>query len=364
MKKIGLYIHIPFCKSKCPYCDFFSIKMNDEEMNRYVNKVIERFDKYCNDDIVLDTVYFGGGTPSTLGTERIAKILNAINDKFTVDENAEITMEMNPTSKELIDFTVLKECGLSRLSIGMQSAIESEMKLLGRTHSQEDVINTVNLAKKSGIDNISLDLIIGVPTQTKESLKYSMDFCKSLGVKHISAYILKIEEGTKFYTIKDSLNMPSDDEQAEMYMYVSEYLESIGYSQYEISNYSLEGFESRHNTKYWRCEEYIGIGPSAHSFYNGERFYYNRSFEEFYNDKTNFDCIGGTEEEFIMLNLRLKRGLIFKEYEEKYNKKFPEEIIKKAKILEKAGLLTVDKEKVSLNRKGYLVSNAIICELI
>ena len=364
MKKIGLYIHIPFCKRKCPYCDFFSIKMNDEEMNRYVDKVIERFDKYCNDDIVLDTVYFGGGTPSTLGTERIAKILNVINDKFTVDKNAEITMEMNPTSKELIDFTVLKECGLNRLSIGMQSAVESEMKLLGRTHSQEDVINTVNQAKKSGIDNISLDLIIGVPTQTKESLKYSMDFCKSLGVKHISAYILKIEEGTKFYTIKDSLNMPSDDEQAEMYMYVSEYLGSIGYSQYEISNYSLEGFESKHNTKYWRCEEYIGIGPSAHSFYNGERFYYNRSFEEFYNDKTNFDCIGGTEEEFIMLNLRLKRGLIFKEYEEKYNKKFPEEIIKKAKILEKAGLLTVDKEKVSLNRKGYLVSNAIICELI
>lgn len=364
MKKIGLYIHIPFCKSKCPYCDFFSIKMNDEEMNRYVDKVIGRFDKYCNDNIVLDTVYFGGGTPSTLGTERIAKILNEINDKFTVDENAEITMEMNPTSKELINFTVLKECGLNRLSIGMQSAVESEMKLLGRTHSQEDVINTVNQAKRSGIDNISLDLIIGVPTQTKESLKYSIDFCKSLGVKHISAYILKIEEGTKFYTIKDSLNMPSDDEQAEMYMYVSEYLESIGYSQYEISNYSLEGFESRHNTKYWRCEEYIGIGPSAHSFYNGERFYYNRSFEEFYNDKTNFDCIGGTEEEFIMLNLRLKRGLIFKEYEEKYNKKFPEEIIKKAKILEKAGLLTVDKEKVSLNRKGYLVSNAIICELI
>lgn len=364
MKKIGLYIHIPFCKRKCPYCDFFSIKMNDEEMNRYVDKVIERFDKYCNDNIVLDTVYFGGGTPSTLGTERIAKILNVINDKFTVDKNAEITMEMNPTSKELIDFTVLKECGLNRLSIGMQSAVESEMKLLGRTHSQEDVINTVNQAKKSGIDNISLDLIIGVPTQTKESLKYSMDFCNSLGVKHISAYILKIEEGTKFYTIKDSLNMPSDDEQAEMYMYVSEYLESIGYNQYEISNYSLEGFESKHNTKYWRCEEYIGIGPSAHSFYNGERFYYNRSFEEFYNDKTNFDCIGGTEEEFIMLNLRLKRGLIFKEYEEKYNKKFPEEIIKKAKILEKAGLLTVDKEKVSLNRKGYLVSNAIICELI
>ena len=140
MKKIGLYIHIPFCKRKCPYCDFFSIKINDEEMNRYVDKVIERFDKYCNDDIVLDTVYFGGGTPSTLGTERIAKILNTINDKFNVDENAEITMEMNPTSKELIDFTVLKECGLNRLSIGMQSAVESE--IISDTYIGSDAANS------------------------------------------------------------------------------------------------------------------------------------------------------------------------------------------------------------------------------
>lgn len=364
MKKIGLYIHIPFCKSKCPYCDFFSVKMNNEEMDKYVDKVIKRFDKYSKDDIILDTVYFGGGTPSTLGTERIAKILNAINNKFTVSKKAEITMEMNPTSKNLIDFCILKKCGLNRLSIGMQSAVESEMKLLGRTHSKEDVINTVEQAKNAGIENISLDLIIGVPTQTQESLKYSMDFCRSLNVTHISAYILKIEEGTKFYTIKDSLNMPSDDQQAEMYMYVSEYLESIGYEQYEISNYSINGFESKHNTKYWRCEEYIGIGPSAHSFYNGKRFYYDRSFQDFYHNKIINDGNGGSEEEYIMLNLRLKRGLVFKEFEEKYHKEFPNSIIKKAKLLEKAGLLTVYKEKVSLNRKGYLVSNAIICELI
>lgn len=364
MKKIGLYIHIPFCKNKCPYCDFFSIKINNEEMDKYVDKVIERLDKYSKDDIILDTVYLGGGTPSTLGTKRLAKLFNEIKNKFNISSNAEITMEMNPTSKNLIDFRILKKCGLNRLSIGMQSAVESEMKLLGRTHSKEDIINTIEQAKSAGIQNISLDLIIGVPTQTKESLKYSMDFCRSLGVNHISAYILKIEEGTKFFTIKNSLNMPSDDQQAEMYMYVNEYLESIGYEQYEISNYSLNGFESKHNIKYWRCQEYIGIGPSAHSYYNRKRFYYNRSFQDFYDDIIIDDGNGGSEEEFIMLNLRLKRGLIFKEYEDIYHKEFPNNIIKKAKQLEKAGLLTVDKEKVSLSRKGYLVSNAIICELI
>lgn len=364
MMKIGLYIHVPFCKSKCPYCDFYSIKVNNKEMDRYTDAVIERMNKYKSDDIILDTIYFGGGTPSTLGTDRIVKILNGIYSKFNIDENPEVTLELNPTSKNLLDFVVLKENGINRLSIGMQSAVEDEMKLLGRTHSQEDVINTVKQAHISGISNISLDLIIGVPEQTKASLQYSMDFCKKLGVKHISAYILKIEEGTKFYAIKDSLDMPDDDEQALHYEFVSNYLEEIGYNQYEISNYSLEGFESKHNNIYWRCQEYIGIGPSAYSFYNGRRFYYERSFEEFYNDRVIDDGAGGDEDEFIMLNLRLKRGLIFKEFENKYNKKIPDRLINKAKMFEKAGLLTIDKEKVSLTKKGYLVSNSIICELI
>ena len=204
MKKIGLYIHIPFCKNKCPYCDFFSIKQNDEEMDRYVQGVINSFTEYSNDDIILDTIYFGGGTPSVLGTKRLSEILKTIKGMFTVDENTEITIEVNPTSSDSLDYSVLKEYGLNRLSVGMQSAIESEMKLLGRTHTREDVINTVKNAQKCGISNISLDLIIGVPTQTKSSLKESMDFCASLGVKHISAYILKIEKGTKFYEIKDS----------------------------------------------------------------------------------------------------------------------------------------------------------------
>ena len=364
MKKIGLYIHIPFCKNKCPYCDFFSIKQNDEIMDRYVQGVINSFKEYSNDDIILDTIYFGGGTPSVLGTKRLSEILKTIKGMFTVDENTEITIEVNPTSSDSLDYSVLKEYGLNRLSVGMQSAVESEMKLLGRTHTREDVINTVRKAQKSGISNISLDLIIGVPTQTKASLKESMDFCASLGVKHISAYILKIEKGTKFHKIKDSLNLPNEDIQAEQYLFVSQYLEKLGYKQYEISNYSLNGYESRHNNKYWRCMEYIGIGPSAHSFYNGERFYYGRSFEDFYSGKKFSDGKGGTEEEFIMLNLRLKRGLIFREFEEKFGHKISDSFFKKAELFRKAGYITIDKEKASLTTEGYLVSNAIISELI
>lgn len=364
MKKIGLYIHIPFCKSKCPYCDFFSVRQSDEEMDRYVKGVINSFKEYYNDDIILDTIYFGGGTPSVLGSERLANILGAIKDNFAVDKNSEVTMEVNPTSTDRLDFAKLKELGLNRLSVGMQSAVESEMKLLGRTHTREDVINTVRNAQKCGISNISIDLIIGVPNQTKASLTESMDFCASLGVKHISAYILKIEKGTKFYEIQDSLDLPNGDIQAEQYMFVSRYLEKLGYKQYEISNYSLEGYESRHNNKYWRCMEYIGIGPSAHSFYNGERFYYGRSFEGFYSGIKNPDGKGGTEEEFIMLNLRLKRGLIFREFEEKFGHKISDKFLKKAELFCKAGYLTIDKEKASLTTEGYLVSNAIISELI
>lgn len=368
MKKIGIYIHIPFCKSKCPYCDFYSVKVNNEEMDRYVQELNNKFEFYSKDlsdnGYIVDTVYFGGGTPSTMGTTRLVKLLKAIKSSFCLADDVEITMEMNPTSSNLVDFTILKEMGLNRLSVGMQSAVDDEMKLLGRNHTQRDIEYTVRTAQKCGIRNISLDLIIGVPEQTKSTLKQSMDFCNSLGVQHISAYILKIEENTPFYKMKENLNLLTDDEQAEQYLYVCEYLESLGYCQYEISNFAINGYESRHNNKYWRCEEYLGFGPSAHSFFKGKRFYYDRDFSDFYDNKLTDDGFGGSKEEFIMLNLRLKRGLIFKEFKERYSHDIPEKFIKKAKLLSNAGYITINKEKVSLTKKGYLLSNTIITELL
>lgn len=364
MKKIGLYIHVPFCNGKCPYCDFYSVAANEAEMDKYLDTVIKRLNNYKNENIIIDTIYLGGGTPSLLGTKRLGIMLDSIYNKLNVAKNAEVTFEVNPSSSDSLDFSLLRSKGLNRLSIGMQSAVESEMKFLGRKHTRNDVVNTVTKAQKAGIKNISLDLMIGVPHQEKATLKESMDFCKSLGVQHISAYILKFEENTPFYKKMNTLPLLSDDEQAEQYLFVCEYLEKIGYNQYEISNFSKSGYESKHNCKYWRCEEYIGIGPSAHSFFNGERFYYNRSFQDFYNNITIKDGIGGNKEEFIMLNLRLKRGLIFKEYEERYKENLPERFFTKAKLFDKSGFLLLDKNKVTLTKKGYLVSNSIISELI
>lgn len=364
MKKIGLYIHIPFCNGKCPYCDFYSIGSNSEEMDQFVTETIKYLDRYKDDKILIDTIYFGGGTPSILGTERLVFLLKQIYGKMNVAKNAEVTMEVNPSSALSLDFIKLKKSGLNRVSVGMQSAVDSEMKLLGRKHKKDEVILTIKKLQNSGIDNFSLDLMIGVPYQTNETLKESMNFCKSMGAKHISAYILKFEEGTPFYQNKHKMPIKNEDEQAEQYLYVCNYLESIGYIQYEISNFSKEGYESRHNNKYWQCNEYIGIGPSAHSFYNGKRFYSNRSIEDFCNGITVDDGIGGNEEEFIMLNLRLRRGLIFDEYRRRYNKELSKTFFNKCKLMQDAGYIIMNENKVSLTKEGYLVSNSIISELI
>ena len=200
--------------------------------------------------------------------------------------------------------------------MGLQSAVDIERKALGRRGGCDDIKRAIERAKKAGIDNISLDLMLGIPNQTEESLKKSIEFCEKSGAKHVSAYILKIEESTPFYRIKDSLALPDEDETCDLYLYAVSELEKSGFYQYEISNFSQEGFESRHNLKYWHCEEYLGIGASAHSFVDGKRFYYERSIDSFISGQPPVnDGFGGDEEEYIMLALRLSEGLIFEEFE-------------------------------------------------
>lgn len=364
-KSIGLYIHIPFCKSKCPYCDFFSCRASDDEYEKYTEILISKI-KYWSSIAKesVATVYFGGGTPSVLGTERLCRILNSITSNFNVLENAEITTEVNPESALKIDFSQLASAGFNRISVGMQSAVTREIKALGRIHSVEDAKITVKKAKNSGINNISLDLMMGIPYQTIESLEESIRFCDSCGVTHISSYILKIEENTKFYDIQHKLTLPDEDEQANLYLYAVKLLDELGYKQYEISNFAKAGFESKHNSSYWQCKEYIGIGPSAHSFYNGKRFYYGRSIDDFANDKIIDDGIGGTEEEFIMLSLRLKKGLCFDEYEQIFSKALSPTIIKKSEKYIKSGYMNLSDKRLCFTPKGFLVSNSIICDLI
>ena len=364
-KSIGLYLHIPFCKSKCPYCDFYSTRAGETEYSDYVFALKEKI-KYWSKrfDGTVKTVYIGGGTPSVLGAERLCDILSSVKENFTLESNAEITVEVNPDSGKKLDFALMKNTGFNRLSIGMQSAVPPELKKLGRIHTAEDAKHTAELAQAAGITNISLDLMTGIPLQTKETLKQSVDFCAQCGVTHISSYILKIEENTKFAQIESKLNLPCDDEQAELYLYTVELLEQYGYMQYEISNFAKKGFESRHNSSYWECGEYIGIGPSAHSFFNGKRFFYDRSIENFKANKIINDGEGGTAEEYIMLSFRLKKGLDTEEYAKKYGTPLPQSFFKKTDLYVKNGFMEYNGTSYSFTPKGFLVSNTILADLI
>ncbi len=364
-ENIGLYLHIPFCRSKCAYCDFYSGKASEKEYDIYITESIKKIAYWgSRTDRTVSSVYFGGGTPSILGTDRLCKLLSEVKNQFNIAKNAEITLEANPESGVSLDFERLLCAGFNRLSVGLQSSDEKELAALGRIHSPGEAELTVKKAKEAGFCNISLDIMLGIPYQTKESLQKTIEFCAGCGVQHISAYLLKIEEGTRFDKIKDSLSLPDEDEQAQLYLYAVEQLEAKGYKQYEISNFAAPSFESRHNTLYWNCGEYIGIGPAAHSFFKGKRFHYERSKESFYRNEIITDGDGGDEEEFLMLSLRLKNGLSFEEYEKRFKKPFPSAVIKKIEYYAKMGLMETDGKSAGFTPKGFLVSNSILSEII
>lgn len=343
MSKSGLYIHIPFCLNKCPYCDFYSVKYDREAAENYVSRLTAEFEKYRG--VEFDTVYFGGGTPSILEPNLIEKIFEAIHKNFSIDNNAEITIECNPSKDLSDDFKQYRSFGINRISLGMQSAVKAERLALGRRASKEDVSKAIYNAKSAGITNISLDLMLGTPKQTLDGLDETFDFIREADVTHISAYMLKIEPNTPFYKLQDKLALPDEDTVSEMYFKTIERLADLGFEQYEISNFAKRGFESRHNIKYWALAPYLGIGASAHSFWNGRRFYYDADF------KIIDDGEGGGIDEQIMLGLRLKKG------------------IKKSLIKRdlspyiRAGFMEEKGENVSFTPKGFLVSNTIIADL-
>ncbi|MGN0551291.1 MAG: radical SAM family heme chaperone HemW [Acutalibacteraceae bacterium] len=364
MKNLSLYIHIPFCISKCPYCDFFSVKFSRSKADEYTDVLCNRIRSASAQHArILDTVYFGGGTPSIIGNDNLIKILDCISTSFNI-ENPEVTAEVNPNSSDKLNFALLKAYGLNRVSVGMQSIENNELKLLGRQHNQDDIKHTAEQILKGGIDNFSLDVMVGIPRQTSESLIHSLDFCKEAGAKHISAYLLKLEENTEFYKNKDLLNLPDDDAVSDLYLLMCEHIEKLGYAQYEISNFSLPGFESRHNLKYWRCEEYLGIGPAAHSFIDGKRYFTPNSFKDFYSGVIISDGDGGSEEEYIMLNLRLSRGVSFKDFNTRFGYGFPNKYIKKAEKFKSKGLLETDNNGIRLKKEGFLLSNYIIGSIL
>ncbi len=362
---IGLYIHIPFCEKKCSYCDFYSFPADSDTKEKYVNELIRRIDEYgqalwCK----ADTLYIGGGTPSQLTPKQIERLVVKARDVFLTND-AEITVEANPHSSLPDFFKAAANAGVNRMSFGLQSSNEKELEFLGRNATPKELENAVKSAFSAGIKNISADLMLGLKGQTEETLLKSAEFALSLGVKHISAYILKLEENTPLYKKRDTFTLPDDDETADLYLSLCDYLTSKNTLQYEISNFAFSGYESRHNLKYWRCEEYLGIGASAHSFINGKRFYFPRDINAFLNGCPPVDDgEGGTEEEYIMLKLRLTEGIDFKEFEKKFSHPFGEDKKEKARTLQKKGLVNIDESGLSLTRNGFLLSNSVICEFI
>lgn len=364
MDNIGLYLHIPFCKTKCPYCDFYSMRGDVSDKDMYTISLVESMENWSDKlGRKADTLYLGGGTPSILGGENIAMLTQRAKNLFGVD--GEITVECNPSAVEEDFFEAVADAGVNRISLGVQSVIESERKKLGRFSDREIIEKRIEQSKTAGIKNISLDVMLGVQEQTMKSFDETLDFCIASGATHISAYMLKIEEGTPYYKKKDSLNLPNDDEVADMYLAMSEKLRANGFEHYEISNFARSGFEGKHNLKYWNCEEYLGLGPSAHSFIDGKRFFYPRDIEYFKNGGEPIsDGNGGDEEEYIMLRLRLKDGIVFEDFEKRFEKIFPRDIIKKTERFIENGLMKCDDKSMALTEKGFLLSNLIIAEFI
>ena len=364
-KSAGLYLHIPFCKKKCKYCDFYSSFVTEELLDNYTNALINAIKEWGGKfRRPINTVYFGGGTPSLL-SHRLLTVIKSVYDNFDIVENAEITLELNPDCDAEDILKYAKEAGINRLSIGMQSGINTELEILGRTHTAEDTVKTVKTARDLGFSNISLDIMLGLPFSSNETLLKSLELLKELSPEHISAYILKIEENTAFFKAQENLSLPDEDAVSEQYLSMCDYLEKNGYNHYEISNFCKENLHSQHNIKYWKGDEYLGIGPAAHSFVDDKRFYYPRDLKSFINgNEPIYDGEGGGKEEYIMLRLRLKDGISISEYKSLFEEDLPNNFLSQCKMLEKAEYINITDDKISLTNSGMLISNSIISTLL
>ncbi len=345
----GLYIHVPFCRKKCPYCDFYSVGYRGESAEEYAKAVIRNIRYY---DEEYDTVYFGGGTP-ILMARQIPQILA----ECKIKDDSEITAECNPLEMDGDTLKILYDCGVNRLSVGVQSANDMELRALGRSHTFEQARQAVLLANKVGFSDISADLMLAIPNQTAETLERSVQSLAELPITHVSAYLLKIEPNTVFGK-KPPDNLPDENETAELYLAAVNLLESVGFEQYEISNFSRGGKTSRHNLKYWRREEYLGIGAAAHSFYKERRFAVKRDIREFISSEHQLEIVTDNNpndlEERIMLGLRLCEGIS----ETLWRK------VESALPLIPKNYYKIENGRLSLTPEGFLVSNEIIATLL
>ena len=367
---LGLYIHIPFCKAKCAYCDFYSLAHSEEKMDAYMAALLRHLEEVAPRaaGMQVDTVYFGGGTPSYLGAARLCRILQTVLRRYDVARDAEITLEANPDSAgDWKELRKLRRAGFNRLSLGVQSTDDALLRRIGRVHTYEQVQQAVTAARKAKFTNLSLDLIYGLPGQTMEDWQRTLADAVAMGPEHLSCYGLKLEEGTPLWQQRQTLTLPDDDAQADMYLYTVAALGEMGYEQYEISNFAKSGKASRHNLKYWRMEEYAGFGPGAHSDFGGVRYGYVRDIDSYIAGRlvlseSENDSTLARDYEYVMLSLRTAAGIDRQTFEKRYRQRFqPMEAL--FEQYEKAGLASRTEGGWRLTPKGFLVSNSIITAL-
>jgi oxygen-independent coproporphyrinogen-3 oxidase len=370
MQPIGLYIHVPFCGSKCAYCDFYS-RVRQDQRAAYLDALENEIHAYAARGLAADTVFFGGGTPSLLTPEEVGRILTALRESFALSDGAEVTMEANPETVDLPYLSAVRRLGVNRISFGVQSAQDEELHALGRKHTFARAVQAVGDARAAGFDNISLDLMLGIPYQTAETLDDTLKKVLALSPEHLSCYLLQIEEGTPFYRRHIETLCASEDETADMLLRVSDTLRGAGYAHYEISNFALPGRESRHNRKYWQDLPYLGFGPSAHSCLDGRRFFNPASLDRYIAQRglcaeSETDEPAGTASERLMLGLRLQEGVCLSALEALCS--FPpseqDAFLKRCAPYARAGLLTVTGDRVALTERGMLVSNMLLSEIL
>ena len=352
---LSLYLHIPFCKRKCAYCAFYSAPAGEQEKERYCAALEEAIRRAgAEEQRPLSTVYFGGGTPALLGAERLARLIKKIKEHFSLEEQAEITAELNPESTDFALLSALREMGVNRISLGVQSLKEQELHTLGRLHTAEQAIGALKAVFEAGFTNVSTDVMFGLPGQTSDSFGETLDRLFAFPITHLSAYSLQWEEGTPLGEHPDPMEEETEE---ELWNLLCLKAKEAGFAHYEISNFARDGFASRHNTAYWKRTDYIGLGPAAHSFWKGVRYSYPEDREAFCRDPwplQNSESISSKEarEEEIMLGLRLQEGI-------------PLSILPASFNADRYAAFGAVKEgRFILNERGFYRSNTIIGELI
>lgn len=384
MKNLSLYVHIPFCTAKCHYCDFLSGPKYMQEKEEYIEalrkEIGNRAQELSREEKIVDTIFFGGGTPSVLESEEIKKIMKVIKERFHVLQEAEISLEMNPDSVTKEKLKVYKKIGINRLSIGLQSANNEELKVLGRIHTWEGFLKSWNLIKDEGFTNVNIDLMSGLPGQSLKSYEETLKKVLALDPQHISSYSLIVEEGTKFEQWygegkAQEHRLPSEETDRRMYELTKKMLKEKGYERYEISNYSLPGYECKHNEGYWTGKSYLGFGLGASSYFRGQRFQNENDMEKYLTlmekgEDSTLDRYTLSQkeqrEEFMFLGLRRMKGVREEEFYERFQISMKEVYGEKLQSLEEKALLKYNNKEGSwsLTEFGIDVSNQVFVEFL